>query len=338
MDLQLTWYVLVAVLIAGYAVLDGYDLGIGALYPFLAHGTGERASLRTSIGPYWDGNEVWLITGGGALFAAFPPVYAMTFSGFYLAIMLVLFGLILRAVALEFRHRDEGRAAVWDAAFFVGSLVPALLFGVAAGNIIRGVPLDANGDYAGTFWGLLNPFALLVGVTGLAMFISHGAVWAALKTEGPLQRRSLRTFSGAHLLFVALVAGLTVYTAVAVSEQFKHNLTRPMGWVMIAALVIGIAATRVALARANPRAAFLGSAAGIVALVGLAAVGNYPYLVPARGASAIDGLAVHGASSSALTLKVMLIIAVIGLPIVLAYSVFVYRTFKGRVGPGTADY
>ena len=338
MDLQLTWYILIAVLIAGYAVLDGYDLGVGVLYPFLSRNKGERAMLRSSIGPYWDGNEVWLITGGGALFAAFPPVYAMTFSGFYLAIMLVLFGLILRAVALEFRHRDEGRAAVWDAAFFIGSLVPALLFGVAAGNIIRGVPLTANGDYAGSFWGLLNPFALLVRVAGLVMFISHGAIWAALKTEGELHVRSLLVFRWAHLLFVALVAGLTAYTAVEVSDHVKHNLTRPMGWVMIAALALSIVATRVALAAKKDRGSFVGSAASIVALVGLAAVGDYPYLVPARGSSALDGLAVHGASSSALTLKVMLIVAVIGMPIVLGYSVFVYRTFRGRIRTDTAEY
>ncbi len=198
MGLQTTWYVLIAVLLAGYAVLDGFDLGIGAIYPYVAGSKGDRAALRASIGPVWDGNEVWLVTGAGALFAAFPPVYAMAFSGFYMAIMLVLLGLILRAVALEFRHRDDRRAVLWDAAFHIGSVLPALLLGVAVGNVIRGVPLTAAGDYSGTFWQLLNPFSLLVGITGLAMFVSHGAAWAALKTEGMLHLRACPPCAGGH--------------------------------------------------------------------------------------------------------------------------------------------
>src|SRR5664280_1947792 len=183
MLLQVIWFVLVGVLLAGYAVLDGFDLGVGALYPFLGKSEADKAVLRTSIGPVWDGNEVWLLTGGGALFAAFPAVYAMTFSGFYLAIMLVLFGLILRAVSLEFRHRDSSWSRVWDGAFFLGSLLPSILVGCALGNVIRGVPMDTNGDYTGTFLQLLNPYSLLVAVTGLFLIVTHGAAWVALKSE-----------------------------------------------------------------------------------------------------------------------------------------------------------
>ena len=338
MGLQTTWYVLIAVLLAGYAVLDGFDLGIGAIYPYVARSTQERAALRASIGPVWDGNEVWLVNGGGALFAAFPPVYAMTFSGFYMAIMLVLLGLILRAVALEFRHRDDHRAGLWDAAFHIGSVLPALLLGVALGNVIRGVPLTAQGDYSGSFWQLLNPFSLLVGVTGLAMFVSHGAAWAALKTEAALHRRTCAVRSWAHLLFVALLALTTVYAAFEVREHFKHVVARPLGWLMIVLLVAGIAAARLAMRRRRDVAAFVASSASIVAVFGIAAVGNYPVIVPARGSPAATALTVSGASSSHLTLTVMLVVAAIGMPIVLAYTVLIYRIFRGRAPADGNEY
>ena len=173
---QVLWFFLIFVLIAGYFVLDGFDLGAGVLYPFVAKGEHDKAVVRRSIGPVWDGNEVWLLTAGGALFAAFPPAYATTFSGFYLAVMLVLFGLIVRAVSVEFRGHDPQWARAWDACFFVGSLLPALLLGVAVGNIYAGIPMDAAGNYAGLpLIGLVTPFTLLTGLLGLAMFLAAGA-------------------------------------------------------------------------------------------------------------------------------------------------------------------
>ena len=182
--LAVLWFFLIFVLIAGYFVLDGFDLGIGVLYRALAKTEGERALVRRSIGPVWDGNEVWLLTAGGALFAAFPAAYATTFSGFYLAVMLVLFGLIVRAVSLEFRAHDKQWGRVWDACFTVGSFLPALLLGVALGNVIAGIPMAENGDYAGVpLLGLLSPFTLVTGLLGLAMCLSAGAAWAALKTQ-----------------------------------------------------------------------------------------------------------------------------------------------------------
>ena len=179
--LGILWFVLIAVLICGYFVLDGFDLGAGVLYPFLARDERDRAVVRRAIGPVWDGNEVWLLTAGGALFAAFAPAYATSFSGFYLAIMLVLFGLIVRATALEFRAHDPAWAKLWDALFFVGSLLPALLFGVAVGNVVQGLPLNAAGDYTGTFFDLLSPFALSCGVLGLVHMLVQGSSWIALK-------------------------------------------------------------------------------------------------------------------------------------------------------------
>ena len=169
MTLPILWFIIIAVLISAYYVLDGFDLGAGILSPFVAKTPGEKRALMTSIGPVWDGNEVWLLTAGGALFAAFAPAYATVFSGFYLAIMLVLFGLIIRAVSLEFRAHDPKWQKFWDVCFFVGSLVPALLFGVALGNCLQGVPLDAAGNYIGSFFGLLTPFPLLCGLLGLCL-------------------------------------------------------------------------------------------------------------------------------------------------------------------------
>ncbi len=332
------WFLLVGLLITIYAVLDGFDLGTGVLYPFIGRNEEEKRLLRTSIGPVWDGNEVWLVTGGGALFAAFPPVYAMTFSGFYLAIMLALFGLILRAVSLEFRHRDESWRRLWDATFFIGSLLPALLFGVAVGNIIRGVPLDTGGNYTGTFLALLNPFSLLVGVLGLVAFLMHGAAWITVKTEGDLHQRAAKLRSILQWMFVVLVVLTTVYTFFAARGHIDHNVGRVVGWCMVALLVIGIGLARWAIAKGNDLRALYGSALSIAGLVGLAGAGNYPNLVNARGSAADTALSIHNAASGHLTLEAMLIVAVIFCPIVIAYTIFIYRQFAGKVKLDASGY
>lgn len=336
MDLQWIWYVLIGVLVAGYAVLDGFDLGVGTLYPFLARDEHERRVMRRAIGPVWDGNEVWLLTAGGALFAAFPPVYATVFSGFYMALILVLVGLIFRAVSLEFRSHDPGWARVWDAAFAGGSAVPALLFGVAAGNLVRGVPLTAEGEFAGTFFTLLNPFALLVGVLGVAAFTVHGAAWIALKSDGALRGRAARVRSAVHWVFLALLAATTAAAAAAAPDHVRSTLGEPQGWAAMGLLVVGLAAARAGMTRDRDGVAFLGSALGIAGLVAIWAVGSFPYLVP--GLDGGPGLSAYTSSSSDLTLTVMLVVALIGLPLVLAYTLVVYRAFGGRIAtePGPA--
>jgi len=330
MSLQIIWYVLVGVLFAGYAMLDGFDLGVGVLYPFLARTDEERATLRSSIGPFWDGNEVWLLTAGGALFAAFPPVYATAFSGFYLAMILILAGLIFRAVAIEFRAKDPVWGRFWDWAFFGGSLLPALLFGVAVGNLVRGVPLDARGEYAGTFLTLLNPYALLIGITGLVMLVAQGASWAALRTTGPLQTRAARLRTLSHWLLGLLVVASTAATLRVTPDHVRNNLSRPAGWIMILLLVGGFFCARYGMARKTDLWTFLGSSAGVLGLVGLWAVGNYPALIPALDRPELS-LTVTDSSSSNLTLKVMLIISLVGVPLVLAYTTLVYRAFWGRL-------
>jgi cytochrome d ubiquinol oxidase subunit II len=339
--MEAAWFAIISGMLATYAVLDGFDLGIGVLYPFLARNEDEKRLLRASIGPVWDGNEVWLITGGGAVFAAFPAVYAMTFSGFYLAIMLVLFGLILRAVSLEFRHRDDAWSTLWDACFFVGSLVPALLFGVAVGNIVRGVPINADGDYAGTFFALLNPYSLLIGVVGLVAFLTHGASWIAVKTEGALHDRAVRLRSLLHWAFVVLLVVGTVATRFAARQHLDHNAGRVVGWLFIVVVVAGIALARWAMTRRDGRGdvfALLGSAAGLAGLVGLAGTGSFPNLVNARGSAAQTALSIHNSASGHLTLEVMLIVAIIFVPIVLGYTFFMYRQFAGKVKAEAGEY
>ena len=339
MTLANIWFFLVAFLLTGYVILDGFDLGAGVLYPFIARSDDERSVVRASIGPVWDGNEVWLITGAGAIFAAFPMVYAMTFSGFYLAIMLVLFGLILRAVSLEFRHQDSAWAPVWDGTFFLGSLVPALLVGVALGNVIRGVPMDAQGNYIGTFWELLNPYALLVGVTGLFLLIQHGAAWLTVKSEGALRARARAVPASDFWIFAVLAVATSAATILTVSRASDNVFGRPAGWLFLVVLVVGLLYTIWQMMKEGGELrSFIGSAIIVIGLAGIAAVGNFPDMVPARGTPAATSLTVERAASGHLTLLVMLILAIVFVPVVLLYTALVYKTFWGKTKAGDADY
>ncbi|MEI6450890.1 MAG: cytochrome d ubiquinol oxidase subunit II [Actinomycetes bacterium] len=339
MSLVNIWFFLVAFLLTGYVVLDGFDLGAGVLYPFIAKSEDERRVVRASIGPIWDGNEVWLVTGGGAIFAAFPMVYAMTFSGFYLAIMLVLFGLILRAVSLEFRHRDTSWSKVWDGAFFLGSLAPSILVGCALGNVIRGVPMNANGDYTGTFLQLLNPYSLLVAVTGLFLIVQHGAAWLALKSEGELQARAVKYRRVTFWVCAVLAVATSVATIATVSRASDNVFGRPLGWFFLVLLALSLLYTIWQMMKEGGELkSFLGSAVIIVALAGIAAVGNFPEMVPARGTPPSTSLTVTNSASGHLTLQVMLIVALIFCPIVLAYTAYVYWVFRGKTKAADAEY
>jgi cytochrome d ubiquinol oxidase subunit II len=330
-ELQVTWFLLIGVLLGGYAILDGFDLGVGCWHLF-AKSDGERRTFFNAIGPVWDGNEVWLLTGGGALFAAFPPVYASVFSGFYLALMLVLLGLILRAVSIEFRSKLEtpGWRAAWDRAFAVGSILPALLFGVALGNLVRGLPLNESGDYIGGFFALLNPYSLVVGVAGLSMLAMHGALYLAVKTEGDLQERARGWASKAWAAYLVLFLVSSSWSVAAYARG---------GWMLPA--VAGLVALAAILAvrfysRAGADAkAFLASAVGIAAVFGGTGATMFPNLVPASNRAELS-LTIFNSSASQNTLTIMLIIALIGMPMVLAYTIYIYRTFAGTVGPESA--
>lgn len=332
--LSVLWFFLIFVLIAGYFVLDGFDLGIGVLSPFIAKNDEERAVLRRAIGPVWDGNEVWLLTAGGALFAAFPNAYATTFSGFYLAVMLVLFGLIVRAVSFEFRAGDPAWAKLWDGCFFVGSLLPALLLGVAVGNIFAGIPMDAAGDYAGVpLLGLVTPFTLLTGLLGLAMFLAAGASWAALKAPLPsaLRDRAVRLRLPLQVVSLVLFAVVSVFALTLVGQEMDPNLA-VLRWLFAALVVVALGASMViGRVEGGDLKAFLAQSAAMIALVGLLACSMFPTLVNAVPGSMGPAITLTNAASSELSLTWMTIITAVGLPLVLVYHVIIYRTFRGRV-------
>ena len=331
MDLNTTWFLLIWFLLAGYAVLDGFDLGVGVLHLF-ARNDRERRTHMKAIGPVWDGNEVWLIAGGACLFAAFPPVYATVFSGFYLALMLVLFGLIFRAVSLEFRGQVDSPAwrRFWDWSFGLGSLIPAIVFGVAVGNVLRGLPIEADGTLNVPFLALLNPYAVLIGVLSLVTFVMHGAAFLALKTEGDLQQRMARWTIGGWTVFVALYLVATLATVFAAPFLFDGILSNSLFWIFFLALLGAVVYLPVANRAGKFLRAFLASSVTIVAMIGLAATSLFPRMVP----SSIDlanSLTIYNSSSTARTHTVMLIITLIGMPLVIVYTAYIYRVFRGKV-------
>ena len=329
MDLNTIWFLLVGVLIAGYAILDGFDLGAGVLHLF-TRDERERRLMMNAIGPVWDGNEVWLLTAGGALFAAFPPVYATVFSGFYLAFVLLLVALIVRAVSFEFRSKVDapGWRRRWDVAFGIGSAVPALLFGVAVGNVLRGLELDASG-VSTTLLGLLNPYALLIGLLGLAMFVLHGATYLGLKTEGALQERMRRWASASWVAFIALYAVATVASYAVAPYLFERWFSNPLTWVFFAVLLASCLGGPAAIRSGRFGRGFVASAAATVSIIALAAEGMYPRLVPSRPDLAAS-LTIYNAASTPRTLTTMLIIALAGMPLVIVYTVLIYRAFRGK--------
>jgi cytochrome d ubiquinol oxidase subunit II len=331
-ELQVTWFFLIGILLAGYAILDGFDLGVGFWHLFAGKDEERRILLR-AIGPVWDGNEVWLLTAGGALFAAFPPVYASVFSGFYLALVLVLLGLIFRVVSIEFRSQlqDPGWRSRWDLAFSLGSILPSILFGVALGNLVRGLPLNESGDYIGGFFALLNPYSLLVGVTGLAMFATHGALYLVLKTEGGLQGKARAWASRAWIVYLPLFLLSATWSLVAYQEG---SILLPLAASLIAVLaIVGIEVFNRAGAGGR---AFLASAVSIAALFGAVGSTIFPNLVRASNGASLS-LSIFNASASQNSLTILLFIALLGMPVVLGYTIFIYWTFAGPVRAEDVD-
>jgi cytochrome bd ubiquinol oxidase subunit II len=361
--LRVIWWLLLGVLLIGFAVMDGFDLGTAMLLPFVARNDAERRVTINAIGPFWDGNQVWLILGGGAVFAAWPLVYAASFSGFYIAMFLVLAALIVRPVGFEFRNKmpDARWRAFWDYALFVGGLVPSVVFGVAFGNLLQGVPLRIDADlrlfYEGSgLWELLNPFGLLCGLVSAAMLATHGAAYLTLRTDGVVRARALHfaTIGAAATVVLFAIAGLWVwrsidgYTITSViapdgpsNPLLKTVARQPGQWLanygahpwMVIAPALGLLAPLVALLWTKAGRcglAFIASALGIFGIIATAGVSLFPFLMPsdiAPGAS----LTVWDASSSRLTLFVMLLATLIFLPIVLIYTAIAFRTLRGVV-------
>lgn len=338
MVLNVVWYVLFVVIIAGYLILDGFDLGVGILHPFVAKTDEERRINLNSIGPIWDGNEVWLVLGGGALFAAFPVVYASLFSGFYAAMMLVLLFLILRTVAIEFRSKRQGRwRSFWDIIFFVSSLSIALLLGVAFGNIMSGVPINAEGTITASLFNLLTPFALLVGVTTVLMLAAHGAIYLSLKTEGDLQARVRRLAPILLFAFFVLNTVIVLMTVLFRREIFDSYLARLWPVIFPALALVLVITAYFMLRRGKDLLAFLASGAMIAMLLFSAAAGLYPNLMISTTDPAFN-LTIFNSASAPNTLQVMLVIALIGMPFVLLYTAGVYYFFRGKVRLDPTSY
>ena len=337
-DLNIIWFGILGVLLAGYAILDGFDLGVGILHP-LVKTDDERRVLMNSIGPLWDGNEVWLVTFGGALFATMPEAYATAFSGFYLAFVLLLCALIFRAVSMEFRSKvfKAWWRKMWDYAFFGASFVATLLFGVAVGNSIRGIPIGADKEFAGSFFDLLSPYALLVGVLAVALFTMHGSIYLFLKTEGELQQKIKGWMWTTFGIFLTVYIFTTIVTLVTLPQVTRNFETMPMAWIAVALNVLAIANIPRAIHLGKPFYAFISSAATIAALVFLFGMALFPNLI----VSSIDpanNLTIYNSASSQKTLGIALTIALIGMPIVLAYTAIVYWVFRGKVEIGKFSY
>jgi cytochrome d ubiquinol oxidase subunit II len=359
--LRLIWWLLLGVLLIGFAVMGGRDLGVGALLPFVARTDEERRVLLNLIGPTWEGNQVWLVLGGGAIFAAFPPLYAVSFSGFYLAMIVILLALILRPVGFKFRGKitDPRWRATWDWALFVGGFVPSLIMGVAVGNVLLGAPFHFDDSlrvfYTGNFFQLLTPFALLAGLVSLGMIVTHGASLIIGRTSGPIaeRARSIGTLSGLATLVLFALGGLWiafmnghVVTSVIDTNGPINPLGKTVelvqgGWLrnygtypwMIAAPVLGLAGMALSvlgLVVRNRWLAFLSSSVGIFGIVATAGVSAFPFFLPSS-TMPNAGLTLWDASSSHLTLFIMLLATAFFLPIILVYTAFVFRVMRGPV-------
>jgi cytochrome d ubiquinol oxidase subunit II len=360
--LRLIWWVLLGLLLIGFAVMDGFDLGVGMLLYPVARKEEERRLVLNTIGPVWEGNQIWLVLGGGAIFAAWPSLYAVSFSGFYFAMLLVLLALIIRPVGFKYRSKltsAKWRAA-WDAGLFIAGFLPALLFGVAVGNVLEGVPFSFDNTlrdfYLGTLWGLLNPFALLCGLVSIAMLVMHGGTYLAIKTLGDVQQRAVKwasigafttviLFAIAGLAIVYFVPGYLVVSGVAFNEPsnplYKHVIMQSGAWLsnyyhypwFISAPVLGFAGTLLTwllLKLRCYRTAWVSSAMGIAGMITTVGVSMFPFILPSSSNPSMS-LLIWDASSSQLTLFIMLIATIIFLPIILLYTSWVYYILRGKV-------
>jgi len=360
--LKIIWWVFVCVLLIGFAIMDGFDMGIATLLPFLARKDEERRVLINAIGPTWEGNQVWFITAGGALFAAWPMVYAVAFSGLYWALLLVLFALFLRPVGFDYRSKvDDPRwRNAWDWGLFVGGAVPALVFGVAFGNLLQGVPFEMDvflrSTYTGSFWQLLNPFALLAGVVSLAMLAMHGAVFLQLRTDGELNQRARKAVRLFGLLFIAafILAGIWQFKAIdgyrivsmpdpgtlltpldktveAAAGAWQENFARyPLTLAAPVAAFTGAVLALMLSAAGRPGIAFIFSGISLAGVIMTAAVAMFPFVMPSSSVPNVS-LTAYDAVSSHKTLNVMFIAVVVFLPIVVAYTSWVYRVMRGKI-------
>ncbi|MFH0727341.1 MAG: cytochrome d ubiquinol oxidase subunit II [Pseudomonadota bacterium] len=331
MVLESIWFFLWGLLWAVYFMTDGFDLGVGTLFPFIGKTETDRRIMVNSLGPLWDGNEVWLLTAGGVTFAAFPKVYAVMFSSLYSALMLILFALILRGVSFEFRGKIDSPAwrRVWDICIFVGSAAPALLFGVAFANIFQGIPIDAKGVNQGTLLTLLNPYGLLGGLLFLFLFLTHGALWLCIKSDGDFQKRAAATVKTLWPILLGVAVAFLIATGFF-TRLYDNYVAHPALFIVVLLTVLGLLGIKIYSSREAWFKAWFSSALAIVGATFFGVIGLFPTLFP----SSIDkafSLTAHNAASSPMTLKIMLTVTLIFVPIVLCYQAWAYNLFKGKI-------
>ncbi len=338
-DLQFIWFTVFVILVTGYAVLDGFDLGVGMLHLFSKKDE-ERRLMLNAIGPVWDGNEVWFVTAGGALFAGFPIVYATLCSAFYIPIMILLGGIIFRAVAIEFRSKQPMAwwRWMWDILFSLASLIITFSLGTVLGNLIRGIPLDHEGEFIGSLDDLTSPYALLVGVLTVALFTMHGCIYIVMKTEGDLQEKMKSWVNPSIIFCIFLYALTTMATLIYMPHMIDVLKSRPALFIIVILNMLAVANIPREISLGKYGRAFLSSCANIILLIALWGLGTYPNAVRAINDPENLSLTIYNSSSSALTLKILLLIALIGVPLVISYTIVIYWIFRGKVKLEASSY
>lgn len=338
-DLQFIWYIIFVILLTGYAILDGFDLGVGMLHLFSKKDE-ERRLMLNSIGPVWDGNEVWLVTAGGALFAGFPPIYATFCSSFYVPIMILLTGIIFRAVAIEFRSKRPMAwwRWMWDVLFSFASFIITFALGVTIGNLIRGIPLDNEGEFTGAFLSFFEPYALMVGLFTVALFAMHGSIYVMMKTEGELHDKIRKWVNPMIISFIICYAVVTMSTLIYMPHMVDAIKLRPEFFLigLINMFLIANIPREISLGR--DARAFASSCGNIVCLMALYGLGTFPKVIRAVNDPELLSLTIFNSSSSEKTLQVLLIIALIGVPLVISYTFCIYWVFHGKVKLDSTSY
>lgn len=337
--LEFIWFTVIAVLLAGYAVLDGFDLGVGMFHLFSKKDE-ERRLMLNSIGPVWDGNEVWLVTGGGALFAGFPDVYATFCSAFYIPLMLLISGIIFRAVAIEFRSKQPMAwwRWMWDIFFSVASFIIALGLGVVIGNLINGISLDANKEFIGTFFDFITPYTLLTGVLVVSLFSMHGVIYVLMKTEKEFHDKMREWVNPSIIFFIMTYSITTVATLIYQPHMVESIRDRPYFFIVAILNMFAIANIPREINRGKDGRAFLSSCANIVCLMTLFAIGSFPNVIRAVNDPANLSLTIFNSASSVKTLEILLLIAIIGVPMVVTYTIAIYFIFRGKVKLESTSY
>jgi cytochrome d ubiquinol oxidase subunit II len=339
MDLPFLWYLVMGAATLAYTLLDGFDLGVGALHLF-ARTDHQRRIFLNAIGPVWDGNEVWIVIMMGGLFAGFPNAYATVFSGFYTLLMFLIAGLMFRAVAIEFRSKRESPAwrHFWDVVFSLSSILVGFIVGVILGNMIEGIPLDASQDYVGTFSQFFKPYSVLVGITSIALFAMHGTIYLAMKTEGEAHQIVRRWINGAILSFVFWYTATSIATLIYMPHMLDHLKGKPYLFVIPLLALLAILNIPYQVRKRNDGWAFLSSCLCITLLLALFSLGTFPTIVRSTIDPATNSLTIYNVASSDKTLGVLLIVAGIGVPLVLAYGFWIYRIFRGKVKLEKSSY